>query len=219
MIPGKKSFAQLLEGWQVNSIVVLQSGMPWSALDATDDISGTGEFNDHWDFYGNPFDFRSGPNSLPYFGGTSNPACAQKAAALDAGNPAAPYTASLTSLGCYAKGGSILIPPAFGTFGTLGRNVFRDTGFRNWDFSVVKNWKFGERYTAQFRAEFFNILNHPQIANPYGGPSQYGAGLTDDPSQTTLLGCGCATTDVAAANPVIGSGSNRAVQLGVKFIF
>ena len=62
----------------------------------------------------------------------------------------------------------ILYPRAFGT---LGRNVFRDTGFRDWDFSIVNNGKFGERYTAQFRAEFFNIFNHTQFLNPDGNIS------------------------------------------------
>jgi len=39
----------------------------------------------------------------------------------------------LTNNGCYAKGNSILIPPAFGTIGTSGRNNFRDLGFKDWD--------------------------------------------------------------------------------------
>ena len=50
--------------------------------------------------------------------------------------------ASLTNLGCYAAGGSVLIPPAFGSHGTLGPNVFRSMPYYNWDFSVTKTWKF-----------------------------------------------------------------------------
>ena len=108
-----------------------------------------------------------------------------------------------------------MIPPALGTFGNMGRNTFRDTGFRNWDLSVAKAWKFTERFSAQFRAEFFNVLNHPNFANPYGG--QNGFGL-NDPSAPPF-GCSCATPDVAAANPVIGSGGSRAIQLGLKLTF
>ena len=33
---------------------------------------------------------------------------------------------------------------------------------------MVKGWKFNERRTSRFRAEFFNVLNHPKFANPYG---------------------------------------------------
>jgi len=36
---------------------------------------------------------------------------------------------------------------------------------------------------------------------------------------TGFFGCGCATPDQAAGNPVLGSGGNRAIQLGLKFIF
>jgi hypothetical protein len=100
----------------------------------------------------------------------------------------------------------------------MGRNIFRDGGFRNLDFSVSKNWKFRDRLTAQFRAELFNILNHPNFANPYGGRNGYGL---NDPSAPGAggFGCGCATPDQAAGNPVLGSGSNRAIQLGLKLIF
>jgi hypothetical protein len=108
-----------------------------------------------------------------------------------------------------------MLPPALGTFGTVGRNEFRDTGFRNWDFSVAKMWKFGERFSAQFRAEFFNILNHPNLANPFGGQNGW---AHNDPS-TQSFGCACATPDVAASNPVIGSGGSRAIQLGLKLGF
>jgi hypothetical protein len=219
-IPGKKSFAQLLEGWQVNSIVTLTSAQPWGPTDGATDVSGTGESRiastgiERWDFFGNPADFTSGPVGVPFFSGATNPACAAKAT-----TPA--MQASLGLFGCFAKGRSVMIPPALGTFGTMGRNLFRDSGFRNWDFSVAKNWKLGERLTAQFRAELFNILNHPNFANPFGGQNGFGTGGFNDPSTggAGVFGCGCATPDKAAANPVLGSGGPRATQFGLKFIF
>ena len=61
-----------------------------------------------------------------------------------------------------------MTPPALGTFGSMGRNIFRGTGLRAWDLSLVKDWKFAERVKLQFRGEFFNVLNHPNFANPYG---------------------------------------------------
>ena len=110
-----------------------------------------------------------------------------------------------------------MIPPPLGQFGNMGRNTFRDTGFRNFDFSVAKNWHLGERVHAQFRAEFFNVLNHPTVANPYGSAAGFGGGT--DPSASTTFGCGCQTPDVGAGNPLVGSGSNRVVQLGLKLTF
>lgn len=112
-----------------------------------------------------------------------------------------------------------MIPPALGTFGTMGRNVFRDSGFRNWDASVMKNWKLYERLSAQLRLEVFNLLNHPDFANPFGGQNGFGIAGSNDPSVPSLFGCGCATPDKAASNPVIGSGGSRAVQVGLKFTF
>ena len=112
----------------------------------------------------------------------------------------------------------MLIPPALGTFGTAPRNNFPASGLSNLDLSVTKGWKFRERLTTQFRAEFFNILNHPNFTNPYGSSNGFGPGLYSDPS-SQVMGCGCATPDQAAGNPVLGSGGARAIQLGLKLIF
>jgi hypothetical protein len=207
-----------LKGWELNSIVVLSSPQPWGVMDAGTDVSGTGALNDRWNFFGSPSNFTSGAGPIPYSPGQSNPACAAQALTLDGGNPTGLNSTALGAFGCFTKGNSILLPPALGTFGTVGRNEFRDSGFRNWDFSVGKTWKFTERFSAQFRAEFFNILNHPNFANPFGGQNGW---AHNDPSTGAggIFGCGCATPDVAASNPVIGSGGSRAVQLGLKLLF
>jgi len=53
-----------------------------------------------------------------------------------------------------------------GTFGNLGRNTVYGPGFTNVDFSVLKTTKFTETKNLEFRAEFFNIPNHPNFAQP-----------------------------------------------------
>jgi hypothetical protein len=221
-IPGRSGYGQLMEGWELNSIVTLESSQPWGPIDMGTDAAGVGPLPVsppasepiRWDFFGKPSDFKSGPTAIPYFSGASNSSCSAKALAEDGGTAGA-ATAALNLFGCYAKGNSMMLPPALGTFGNMGRNTFPDSGFKNLDLSIAKNWHFGERFHAQFRAEFFNILNHPNFANPYGGQNGYGL---NDPS-VQPFGCGCATPDVAAANPVIGSGGSRAVQLGLKLAF
>lgn len=221
-IPGRPGYGQMLEGWELNSIVTLQSPQFWGPIDLGTDASGTGSLPVsppatapiRWSFYGNTNDFKSGPTPIPYFGGATNADCAAKALQVDGGTPG-PATASLNLYGCYAKGNSVMIPPPLGQLGNMSRNMFPDSGFRDFDLSVAKNFHFGERLHAQFRAEFFNVLNHPNFANPYGGQNGYGV---NDPS-VQPFGCGCATPDVAAANPVIGSGGSRAVQLALKFTF
>ncbi len=53
-----------------------------------------------------------------------------------------------------------------GNFGTVGRNTLRGPAQSNTDFSIVKFLTFQERYRAEFRAEFFNIFNQTNFANP-----------------------------------------------------
>jgi Carboxypeptidase regulatory-like domain len=236
MLPGKATKSQLLDGWSINSIVLLQSGAPWAINDITTDFSGTNEINnpigsngEQWDFFGNPSDFQTRKSfndtngctdgqcvtGIPYYPGTSNAACLAQSTAMGA-----LAVASLTNLGCYANGKSILVPPPYGSYGTTGNNIFRGMPYYNVDMSITKTFRFRERVTAQFRAEFFNVFNHANIANPEGGPGGFEAGFTD-PSGTGGAGFGFfpSTPDVVSSNAVLGSGGPRAVQLGLKFIF
>ena len=227
-LPEKKTWGQLLEGWQLNTIITMQSGQPWGVNDQVNNFAGANENSDRWDFIGNPADFKSiGPSGIPCFGPGGGGACSGPipAACLSAATAVGPgAVTSLTDpkIGtnyCYMVGNSLLIPNAVGHFGTMGRNIFRDTGFHNVDLSISKSFKFGEKVKAQIRVETFNFLNHPNFANPYGSTSGYGQGATGDPSQAGAFGCGCATPDNASFNPVLGSGSARAIQLGLKFSF
>ncbi|HTR39266.1 MAG TPA: TonB-dependent receptor [Bryobacteraceae bacterium] len=229
-IPGIKSPGQILQGWSINSIINLQTGLPWGINDLSTDFSGTGEINsipsngEQWDFFGNPNDFKTtkdwwqntngGAGGIPYFAGTSNATCLAKSQAMGA-----LAVASLTNLGCYAVGNSVLVPPAYGSYGNTGPNVFRGFPFYNVDFSITKSWTFGEKLTAQFRAEFFNIFNHPNISNVFGGPG--GDNTFTDPTADAGAGFGFRnqTPDVTSSNPVLGSGGPRAIQLGLKIIF
>jgi hypothetical protein len=222
-IPGRKGYGQMLEGWQINTITTLQTPQFWGPIDLGTDAAGVGPLptsppaNEpiRWSFYGKTSDFKSGKGvGIPFFAGASNGICAAKAAAID-GAAVGPASAALNLFGCYAQGNSIMLPPPLGQFGNMGRNTFQDSGFKNFDFSFAKNFHFGEQYRLQLRAEFFNIFNHPNFANPYGG--QNGFGLNDPSVQP--FGCGCATPDIAAANPAVGSGGPRSIQLGAKFVF
>jgi len=127
--------------------------------------------------------------------------------------------ASLTDLGCYANGSSVLVPPAYGSLGTAAPNMFRSFPYYNVDLNVTKVFKVGERLSLQFRAEFFNIFNHPNIANVFGGPG--GDNTFTDPSADAGAGFGFRNTtpDVLSSNPVLGSGGPRAIQLGLKILF
>jgi hypothetical protein len=61
---------------------------------------------------------------------------------------------------------SAFTTPPDNTFGNAGRNILIGPGTFNIDFSAHKVFSFGERYKLQYRAEFFNFLNHPQFNSP-----------------------------------------------------
>jgi hypothetical protein len=235
-IPGKNGYAQLLKGWKLNGTMNLESSQPWLVDDTGNDFIGTGESTGRWDFFGNPGDFKSGSSSIPYCTGPGAGGCslvsgisgdttvfsaAQSSSmwnqCLAHANPIAVTDGNLATGGCFVSGNSVMTPPAQNTYGNMGRNIFRDGGFKSVDFSLFKEFKFTERYGAEFRVEFFNVFNHPTVANPYGAAAGFGGGM--DPSGTNTFGCGCQTPDVGAGNPLVGSGGPRAIQLGLKLAF
>ncbi len=237
-IPGIKGFAQLLEGWQLNTIVSLQAAQPWLVNDYKSNFSGTFDNSDRWDFTGNRADMKASANTLPFCTGNidgtgghcttfsditfeesaplANSATLWGACVKDARN-----AITVTKAGCYASptGNAFLTPPALGTFGNMGRNLFRDSGFRNMDFSVFKNFTFKERYGVQFRAEVFNLFNHPIPANPYGSSNGSSNANNDPSNDNTTFGGSGGTPDFVAGNPLVGSGSQRVIQLGLKLKF
>ncbi len=244
-VPGKKGFGQALEGWKLNTIVTVEGSQPWlvfdgsSAHDFSTGGSGFGDLTDRWDFFGNTSDFRSSAESIPFCGvnpnlpansafTTSNIICSETSGIsgiVTTLSPSlgtkclavAPDPVTLAIGGCYVKGNSVMTPPTMGTFGTMGRNIFRDSAFNNVDFSIFKQFHFRERFGAEFRWELFNLFNHPNIANPYGSSNTSFLGA--NAGSPSSFGCGCATPDVAAGNPLVGSGSSRVMQLGLKLTF
>jgi hypothetical protein len=55
--------------------------------------------------------------------------------------------------------------------GNVGRNSFRGPFQQNWDMALTKNTRITERFRIEFRAEFFNVFNHPSFQSPqaFGG--------------------------------------------------
>jgi len=215
-LPQKEGFGQLLKGWKLSSVANMQSALPWSVSDATDDISGVGGKQDRWNFYGNSSAFNSlGYNTVPFYAGTTNADCVAKAASLDAGYtpiyPGYTYTSALTKYGCWAMNGSMLLAPAIGTYGNAARGLFRGRGLKLLDVSLTKETKISERLSGQFRFEVFNVLNKTQYTPAVNG----NAASRSNP----LLGSARTTPDVQISNPSVGSGAARSIQLGFKLQF
>ena len=86
--------------------------------------------------------------------------------------------------------------PTLGTFGNVGKNSVRGPNLVTWDTGLFKQFPFAsERVRLQFRAEFFNVLNHTNLNNPSATYSSSGFGT------------------------ITGAGDPRIGQLALKFLF
>lgn len=85
--------------------------------------------------------------------------------------------------------------PAPGSFGNSGRNIVVGPGFETVDFTIVKDFAIDEELRIQFRAEFFNLFNHPNF-----------------PSMGTTVG-------TPSFGQLTSASEGRDIQLGLKIIF
>ena len=90
---------------------------------------------------------------------------------------------------------SIATCASTGLFGNLGRNSVYGPGQRNFDITVSRRFNFTERWKMEFRADFFNALNHANWNNPVSGTSSGTFGT------------------------ITGFGSPRIIQMAMKFYF
>ena len=82
-------------------------------------------------------------------------------------NPAFTGSAILGSPNQWFNPAAFLAPPtASGFSGNLGRDTLEGPGLATWDFSAMKDTRLREGLALQFRAEFFNILNHANFSFP-----------------------------------------------------
>jgi Carboxypeptidase regulatory-like domain len=105
---------------------------------------------------GQPFTIASGGDPANVGGGS------QRAQVL--GNPNSGFTQGLNE---WFNTAAFAVPAAY-TFGNEGRNNMVGPAFKNLDITASKNFAITERFNLQFRAEFFNILNHPNFGTPDG---------------------------------------------------
>ena len=182
-LPASKDWSGLKgvlgKGWQMNGILTISSGFPFS-VEENRQVQVNA--------LGNRDNLR--PDLIA--GGNTN--------AIHPGNADNYIDASQFSL------------PVVGTYGNLGRNTLISPGMWTFDGSFFKNFNLTERHKLQFRAEFFNLFNHPNLnvpgASP-GGTSGVGTLLVDSSGKP---------------NPSFGQivstrTSARQIQLALRYTF
>jgi|CZKY01.1.fsa_nt_gi hypothetical protein len=212
------SLARLKNGWGADSSLTLQSGQPFTLnYNYEDDYSGGGDGFDRPDVVG------------PIVYNKKNPANF-----LQLSSFAMPCDTSGVSLATYTGFASDCTP---GTrhYGNLGRNALVGPTFKQWDLAIYKDTVLAEHLKMQIRADFFNILNHPNFSNPVLpafiadpaanaiAPPGCACGFVPNANGTREVGNGAyqivATGDVGIGNPFLGGGGPRGIQLAVKFSF
>ncbi len=133
---GSKAWA--LGGWQIGGVFEASTGVPFTP--------GIG---------GDALGVKSTDPNIDVPNLIAGPGCGSP---VNPGNPVS-----------YIKTQCFAVPNPITLRGNLGRNTLIGPGLVNFDFSLFKNnyiKRISDRFNAQFRAEFFNILNHPNLAPP-----------------------------------------------------
>ena len=116
----------------------------------------------------------------------------------------------------------ITFPCAPSSQGNLSRNALRGFGDAQWDFAVHRDFPIRESVKLQFRAEMFNLLNHPNFGPPSGNLGDPGApnplfGLSSAMLGQSLAGTG--NLGSGAFDPLYQLGGPRSIQFALKLFF
>jgi hypothetical protein len=104
-------------------------------------------------------------------------------------------------------------PPAAGYLGNAGRDSLTGPGIAELDTSLLKETAITERFKVQFRAEFFNVLNHANFATP--NAIVYTTGPTATTAGQSTAGVVSPTAGAISAT----STTSRQIQFGLKILF
>lgn len=100
--------------------------------------------------------------------------------------------------------------------GNLGRNALRGFGATQWDFAVHRDFAIREPVKLQFRAEMFNVLNHPNFGPPVADISQPQFGQSTETLGQSLSG---GIVGAGGLNPLYQVGGPRSMQFALKLTF
>jgi hypothetical protein len=203
---GKGLSHSLLGGWQVSGITSVQTGSPFSAINAGGGAVGTPSDNAG---VSNGVGFGSYPDLVgdPHSGIPATPPGSSFGPAY--GNPA------------------VFVAPVGLTFGDAGRNILRNPRQTNFDMALFKHFAIKESMSVEFRAEAFNVFNHTEWGYIGGeaGSAAGNGGSSGGNSLTCYGGANNSAGDPTCTSQGLGflspNGAHnpRILQLAFKFIF
>jgi hypothetical protein len=156
---------QVAGGWQLSGITQFQTGVPCSVIAPNVDYAGVGQ-DANWGCGGNGQFWVV--NGDPKIIGTFGPSGQWFATTNPDGSP-------------------IFTAPTPGTFNTQRvRDLIYQPGFQNWNMGLFKSFPVNEKLRFQFRAEAYNVWNHPNWCGNSGCSGTTNIGL--NPTNTATFG-------------------------------
>jgi hypothetical protein len=229
----------LLGGWQLGGVLNAHTGLPINVLDNRPNVL--------YQYVG------SGPYNGSYY---SSPVFYNATTGAYTGAPAAGYTLQTIAVDNIPGGGQsrgtqrpnvvagvnpylnsssgfILNPAAFsvplaGTYGNMQRYSLSGLGFNQLDLTLSKRFLLTERSNLELRAEFYNILNHPNFGNPGSvvlnaatpsGPTSTSASIQPGQAYTTKTAGAAFGSLTSTVGQYVGLGTNRQIQLALRLTF
>ena len=191
-------------GWQISGITQFQTGLPCSVVAPNQDYAGVGS----------DANFGCGNNGQfwvvhghPQIVGTFGPNGQWFQTCLVNASPCPDGTAAFNGVD-----DRVFTPPPQGTFNTqLVRDIIHQPGFQNWNLGLFKEFPTGEKKGFQFRAEAYNVWNHPNWCGASGCSGTTNIGL--DPTNTKTFG------KVLTKGGASSGSGERNLQLSLRFYF
>src|SRR6202158_4406192 len=192
---GGAAAQHILGGWEFGGVIVASTGSPFTVLIAGDPLGQNST---------DPFAFVSRVAGA----GCGNPVTGNVNGYINTNCFSVPIAPASFAAQCQAVPG---VPGScLNLFGNAGRNTVVGPGLLNVDFSTFKNNyipRISETFNIQFRAEFFNILNHPNFQSPV----KHNAIFNIDGSAVGIAGGAGAINSTTT--------SSRQIQFGLKIIW
>jgi hypothetical protein len=214
---------QVVNGWGISGVTVLQSGQPFSVIDFSGGAASI-YWGDGQDFITNPIVPVGG------FGATATNPRLQGTTGVNGNKPVlnaaafgipTPYTPGTNGVpACDSSSGTPVCDTFENGYAVGGRNIFRAPFQERWDFDVFKDFRLTERFQLKYDFKAFNIFNHPSFDIP-SNDVQFNPGYCYPPSPN--YSC----SPLGYAFPPVGNlgvlqhtiGSPRFIQMALHLTF
>ncbi len=211
----------LAGGWQIGSIVNFRSGVPVDVLITRPDLAYVGNA-------GTPYAGQTFSSPVLLNGVVQTTGVANVPGGGNSRNIRRPNI--VAGINPYLKQGrQFLNPAAFstpapGTFGNSRRNDYSGPNLAQFDLTLSKSVRAAERLSFEFHGDVYNVLNHPNYANP--GTVRLNQTLSTAPgngvqpgSPFTLSNAGAFGALTSTVGNQVGIGANRQIQLSLRALF